>query len=186
MRIVLASASTRRRQVLFDLGLDVVSVPTNAKELRPLGTVDAQVLSIAKAKAAAVADAHEGSVVVVADTMLADPDDARQGLGQPVDAAEALAMLHRLRGRRHRVWSAAGLRVSGTWAFHVESAVVELNPFSDEVLAELIDSGSWRGKAGGYDLEGAMGPYARVVDGAPSTVLGLPEVTLRALEGLAS
>jgi len=186
MRIVLASASARRRQVLTDLGLIVEAAPTDAEEKRVEGTVESQVLAIAKAKATAVGSRHPGRIVVVADTMLADPDDPMQGLGQPSDEAAAVAMLLRLRGRRHRVWSAAGIRVTGTWTFQTASAVVELKGFSDDVLTELVTSGSWRGKAGGYDLEGAMGPHATVVDGAASTVLGLPDSTVNALMTLAS
>lgn len=186
MRIVLASASARRRQVLTDLGLSVEAAPTDAEEKRVEGTVESQVLAIAKAKASAVGSRHPGSIVVVADTMLADPDDPMQGLGQPSDEAAAVAMLLRLRGRRHRVWSAAGIRVAGTWTFQTASAVVELKGFSDDVLSELVTSESWRGKAGGYDLEGAMAPHATVIDGAASTVLGLPDSTVSALMALAS
>ena len=101
--------------MLESLGLTPVVAPVNVDERRVQGTVDAQVLHIAKQKAEAVGDAHPGNIVLVADTMLADPDDVTLALGQPSDAQAALAMLLRRRGRRHRVWSASGLRVAGTW-----------------------------------------------------------------------
>tara|TARA_Y100001954_G_scaffold82208_1_gene90328 strand:+ start:5937 stop:6449 length:513 start_codon:yes stop_codon:yes gene_type:complete len=170
--------------MLESLGLTPVVAPVDVDERRVQGTVDAQVLHIAKQKAEAVGDAHPGSIVLVADTMLADPDDASLALGQPSDAQAALAMLLRLRGRRHRVWSASGLRVAGTWTFDLASAVVEFASFSDDVLADLIHSGSWEGKAGAYDLAGAMKSHATLVEGDEATVLGIPGRVLEALAHL--
>lgn len=170
--------------MLESLGLTPVVAPVDVDERRVQGTVDAQVLHIAKQKAEAVGDEHSGSIVLVADTMLADPDDATLALGQPSDAQAALAMLLRLRGRRHRVWSASGLRVAGTWTFDLASAVVEFASFSDDVLADLIHSGSWEGKAGAYDLAGAMKAHATLVEGDEATVLGIPSRVLEALAHL--
>tara|TARA_B100000925_G_scaffold291482_1_gene279709 strand:- start:2122 stop:2676 length:555 start_codon:yes stop_codon:yes gene_type:complete len=184
MNLVLASGSERRRQMLEAAGLNPVVAPVEVDERRIQGTVDAQVLHIAKQKAEAVGENHAGSIVLVADTMLADPDDATLALGQPVDAQGALAMLLRLRGRRHRVWSASGLRVAGTWTFDMASAVVEFSSFDDDVLADLVHSGSWKGKAGAYDFAGAMGPHASLVEGDEATVLGIPGRVLLALSGL--
>ena len=184
MHLVLASGSDRRRQMLEAIGLRPIVAPVHVNEHRIQGTVDAQVLHIAKQKAEAVGDEHPGSVVLVADTMLADPDDAHLALGQPPDAQGALSMLLRLRGRRHRVWSASGLRMAGTWTFDLASAVVEFAPFDDDVLAELVHSGSWKGKAGAYDLAGAMGAHASLVEGDEATVLGIPGRVLEALSGL--
>ena len=72
--------------MLESLGLTPVVAPVDVDERRVQGTVDAQVLHIAKQKAEAVGNAHPGSIVLVADTMLADPDDATIALGQPSDA----------------------------------------------------------------------------------------------------
>ena len=184
MNIVLASGSARRKHMLEALGLHPEVAPVTVSEARIRGTVDAQVLHIAKEKAQAVGEAHPGSLVLVADTMLADPDDATLALGQPEDAQAALAMLHRLRGRRHRVWSASGLRVGGMWTFDLGSAVVDFEPFSDDVLAELVLSGSWKGEAGAYDFAGAMRPFATLVEGDEATVLGIPSCVLDALKTL--
>lgn len=184
MDLVLASGSARRKQMVEALGLRTRVAPVDVKETRITGTVDAQVLHIAKEKAQAVGDAHPGCMVLVADTMLADPDDPTLALGQPDDAQAALAMLLRLRGRRHRVWSASGLRVAGTWTFDLASAVVEFSAFSDDVLGELVHSGSWHGKAGAYDLAGAMAPHANLVEGEEATVLGIPGRVIEALSAL--
>ena len=101
--------------MLESLGLTPAVAPVDVDERRVQGTVDAQVLHIAKQKAEAVGDAHPGSIVLVADTMLADPDDATLALGQPSDAQAALAMLFACAAagtacgvRRACVWPARG------------------------------------------------------------------------------
>jgi len=94
-------------------------------------------------------------------------------MGKANDAIEAAAMLHRLSGRRHRVWSATGVFYQGSWEFHLNQAIVEFDELSDEVLVELVLSNSWVGKAGSYDLAGEMGEYARLVEGDEATVLGI-------------
>jgi len=107
-------------------------------------------------------------------------------MGKPGDAAEAAVMLHRLSGRRHQVWSATGIHFMGKWTFFCEFALVEFPNFSDEVLLDLIQSNSWKGKAGGYDLHGAMGEHARLVDGSESVVLGIAQSAMDMLEQLSN
>lgn len=70
--------------------------------------------------------------------------------------------------------------------FWCEHAVVAFPEFSDEVFSQLIDSGSWKGKAGGYDLHGPMGEHATLIEGSESVVLGLAAGALEHLEALAS
>ena len=137
------------------------------------GSVDIQVLSICQKKAQAVPDGHDFQLVVVCDTMLADPDDMDSALGKPNDSVEAAMMLHRLSGRRHQVWSATGIQLQGQWKFFVEHAIVEIESLTDEQLVELVLNESWKGKAGGYDLAGPMGEYARLIEGSEATVLGI-------------
>ena len=66
--------------------------------------------------------------------------------------------------------------------FFVESAFVEMNPLSDETLGNLIESESWVGKAGAYDLAGTMGQYAKLVEGNELTVLGFAPSAIRLIE----
>jgi septum formation protein len=114
--------------------------------------------------------------------MVGDPDDAHAAMGKPDDFANALSMLKHLSGRRHQVWSATGIQICGDWTFFVESAIVEVESLSSEILEELIESESWVGKAGGYDLAGAMGKYAKLVDGDELTVLGFAPSAIRLIE----
>jgi len=174
VKVWLASQSERRAAMLQPLftsleckgfvGLDETPLP---------GTVDQQVLSICHKKAAAVKDGHGYDMVVVSDTLLADPDDMEHTLGKPSDSVEAAMMLHRLSGRRHQVWSATGIQLMGKWSFFVEHSIVEFEDLSDERLIELVLNESWKGKAGGYDLAGPMGSHASLIEGDESTVLGI-------------
>ena len=70
------------------------------------------------------------------------------------------------------------------WKTSVECAIVEFSDFSDDDLIELIESNSWQGKAGGYDLAGLMGKHATLVEGSESTVLGFTEESLDYLDEL--
>lgn len=164
---------------LHHQGLDGVD------ETPPRGTVEYQVLEICKRKAAAASTEHH-SLIVVADTMLSDPDDHSLSLGKPRDKAHAGLMLHRLQGRLHQVWTATGVYWQGDWHFWCQSAVVSIPQLSDEQFEELLSSGSWKGKAGAYDYHGAMGEFAQLMEGDESTVLGVAGEAMALLEALAS
>jgi predicted house-cleaning NTP pyrophosphatase (Maf/HAM1 superfamily) len=124
--------------------------------------------------------------VLVADTMVEDPDDTHQSLGKPDGREQAATMLLRLSGRRHLVWSGTALLthdaadwISQSW---IESATVEVDELSVEVLLELLDSDSWKGKAGAYDLAGMMGAHARLISGDEVCVLGFALSAVEKLE----
>lgn len=185
MNVWLASQSPRRAVMLESLfaSLKCQGFP-DVDETPSGGTVDIQVLSICKKKSQAVLEEHGFDLVIVSDTMLADPDDMDLALGKPNDTIEAAMMLHRLSGRRHQVWTATGIQLHGEWTFFVEHAIVEIDTLSDEQLVELVRSGSWKGKAGGYDLAGPMGAYARLIEGSESTVLGIAGEAMKLLNSL--
>ena len=185
MQILLASASKRRGLILQKRYSDVVQRPlANVDESVPRGPVSEQVKEVSLRKSNAVSFPVDEDVVVVADTLVEDPDDENAALGQPRDRSHATSMLIRLRGRRHRVWSATSVHALNQWKTSIECALVEFSDFSDDDLIELIESNSWQGKAGGYDLAGLMGQYATLVEGSESTVLGFTEESLDYLDQL--
>lgn len=187
MRILLASASERRGAILRERFANVEQVALkDVDESVPREVLSGQVKEVAlrKANAVTVDDAHD--VVVVSDTLVEDPDDEQAALGKPTSREQAVSMLLRLRGRRHRVWSATMVHAMGNWHSSVEHAVVEFEDFSDDVLIELIESDSWVGKAGGYDLAGMMGKYAQLIEGTESTVLGFTQSSLDFLDDVQS
>jgi len=179
MRILLASASERRGAILRERFANVEQVALHGvDESVPRQVLSGQVKEVALRKAHAVLLNDSYDVVVVSDTLVEDPDDEQAALGKPTSKEQAVAMLLRLRGRRHRVWSATMVHAMGSWHSSVENAVVEFEEFSDDVLVELIESDSWVGKAGGYDLAGMMGQYAQLVEGTEPTVLGFTQSSL--------
>ncbi len=187
MRILLASASERRGAILREHFSDVEQVALQGvDESVSRQPISEQVRKVVSRKAKAVSKNERYDVVVVADTLVEDPDDDHDALGKPNSKEQAIAMLLRLRGRRHRVWSATMVHAAGKWQTSVEHALVEIEDFSDDVLVELIRSESWVGKAGGYDLAGMMGNHAQLIEGSESTVLGFTQASLELLEELQS
>ena len=187
MRILLASASERRGSILRERFSNIEqSALKDVNESVPRGFISDQVEQVVSRKANAVKLNASFDVTVVADTLVEDPDDAREALGKPHSKEEAVAMLLRLRGSRHKVWSATMVYAFGQWKTTVEHALVEVEDFSDDVLVELIESDSWVGKAGAYDLAGMMGGYAKLVEGSETTVLGFTQASLQYLEELQS
>tara|TARA_B100000035_G_scaffold227826_1_gene196128 strand:+ start:1085 stop:1669 length:585 start_codon:yes stop_codon:yes gene_type:complete len=187
MRILLASASERRGAILRQRFANVEQVALKGvDESVPRQVLSEQVKEVASRKAKAVVFNDEFDVVVVSDTLVEDPDDEQAALGKPTSKEQAVAMLLRLRGRRHRVWSATMVHAMEIWHSSVEHAVVEIEDFSDDALVELIESDSWVGKAGGYDLAGMMGKYAQLIEGTEPTVLGFTQSSLDLLDDVQS
>jgi septum formation protein len=133
------------------------------------------------------------SSIVVSDTLVEDPDDPRAPLGKPSDLLVAAAMLMRLSGRRHRVWSSTALsyppggsgalELMGGWTADIwtEFSIAEFEGLGEEDIAGLIESGSWLGKAGGYDMAGEAGRFLNLVEGEEVTVLGFAPNAIRHL-----
>ncbi|MDP6742698.1 MAG: Maf family protein [Candidatus Thalassarchaeaceae archaeon] len=191
LKVHLASASTRRFELLNEAlkGLDVefsANPLVSSEIIPPIGmNVGGQVEKILASKIdSAIAEftlqsESENEIpdfIIVADTLVEDPDDINIAMGQPVDRNGAAAMLLRLSGRRHNVWSGTALihRKESIWVVEteVEHATVEIDELSSEALSTLLESDSWVGKAGAYDLAGAIGAHARLVAGAKECVLG--------------
>ncbi len=187
LRVWLASGSSRRQQMLQDIFPNLVCRALDGvDESAEKAEVSQQVLEIAKKKSDAIKDNSNFDLIIVSDTMLADPDIDNASIGKPSDEVEAAMMLHQLSGRRHRVWSSTGIYFSGHWKFFTDSSIVEIKQLSDEELVELVLSNSWQGKAGGYDLAGEMSKYAKLVDGGESTVLGIAESAMQLLNQIAT
>ena len=192
--ILLASASERRRQILSEhlkdqeACLEFYILREPEQEVSGVMDVNLQVESscIRKAMAAAKEKASEGEnvadIILVSDTLVEDPDDERAALGKPKDESSAAFSLIRLTGRRHRVWSSTAIisrktgdiDVGDGWLATIwtDYAIVEFENMGEDEIIGLINSRSWEGKAGGYDLAGDAGKFAKVVDGEEVTVLG--------------
>jgi septum formation protein len=173
-RLVLASASPRRLALLAQIALppDLVD-PADLDETPRKGELPAPLaLRLAAAKAAAVAPRHPGAFVLGADTVVAV---GRRILPKPDDERAARQCLTLLSGRRHRVHGGIALVLPGGRLVQrrAESTVI----FKRLTAAEIeryIAAGEWRGKAGGYAIQGLAARFVRYVSGSYSNVVGLP------------
>ena len=174
MRLVLASASPRRLDLLARMGLvpDAVD-PADIDETVPPGELPrAHAQRLAREKALAVAARHGGAVVLAADTVVAA---GRRILPKAEDAATARACLALLSGRRHRVLTAvAVVDGSGRLRERLSESVVTLQRLTAADIDWLVARGDWQGKAGGYAIQGAAELFVRRLDGSFSGVVGLP------------
>jgi septum formation protein len=172
--LVLASASPRRRALLAQVGVEPDAVrPAEIDEAPRKGELPRpHAERLAREKAAAVAAALDGSAMVLAaDTVVSA---GRRILGKPADEAEARHMLRLLSGRRHRVTTAVRLlHPRGVSARTVETRV-KVKRLSDCELEAYIASGEWRGKAGGYAIQGIAAAFVPEIIGSYTNVVGLP------------
>lgn len=180
-RLVLASASPRRADLLAQLGVtaDIID-PADIDETPRKGELPAHYAArVAAEKAALVAARHPGALVLSGDTVVAC---GRRILPKAEDEATARKCLELLSGRRHRVLSAITLVDAQGRARHrlSESAVIFKRLHPDEIDAYLA-SGEWHGKAGGYAVQGKAAGLIRELSGSPSGVIGLPLYETRAL-----
>lgn len=176
-RVVLASASPRRIELLSSLGLVPTTIPADVDESRlPGESAPDYVLRVATDKAHAVsvgAMTPIGDVVVVA----ADTSVVVDGrvIGKPVDDVDAARTLRLLAGRSHEVLSAVVVMdPDGVEHSSLSSTRVTFAELDDAEIAWYVDTGEPRGKAGSYAIQGLGGFMVESIDGAPSTVIGLP------------
>jgi septum formation protein len=181
LRLVLASGSPRRRELLADLGLRFEVRPIDADE-RPLPGEKPEALVLRLALEKARAAAREGELALGADTVVALGDEI---LGKPSGPAEAEWMLSRLAGREHEVWtgvatvaSSPGLRVERARAARTRVAFRALERAE---IAAYVASGEPLDKAGAYAIQGGAAAFATRVEGSFTNVVGLPLETVRAL-----
>jgi septum formation protein len=193
-RLVLASASPRRRALLASLDLEFTVRPVDLDETPLDGEPPREyVLRLAREKAAARADA--GELVLAADTVVVlgdggadtDADAATETdaeiLGKPADAADARRMLARIAGRTHSVYTGVALLqpAAGGGALRasaVATSRVHLVALSSEEIAWYVDTGEPMDKAGSYAIQGLGAMFVESVQGNYTNVVGLPLPTL--------
>lgn len=178
---VLASASPRRLDLLGRLGLrpDVID-PADIDETVHRGErPEPHVRRLAAEKAARVAARHPGAVVLAADTVVAV---GLRILPKAETGAEALACLRLIAGRRHRVLTAVTVvDQAGIVRHRLSVTVVKVGPLGAADIEAYLDSGEWRGKAGGYAIQGLFEGHVPWMAGSYSGVMGLPLFETRAL-----
>lgn len=172
LRLVLGSASPRRLELLAQAGLvpdDVRPPEIDETPLRAEAPLS-YVRRIARAKAQALTLA-EDEVALCADTTVAV---GRRILGKPADAAEAAAFLALLSGRRHRVITAVAVRRGARLWDKAVTTQVAVRRLTAQDISRYVQGGEWRGKAGGYAIQGAAGAFIPWLNGSVTGVIGLP------------
>ncbi|WP_425074050.1 Maf family protein [Sagittula sp. S175] len=171
-RLILGSGSPRRRELLAQLGLeaDDIRPPDIDEDPRKGELPRPYCVRLAREKALAI-PASDDEIVLSADTTVAL---GRRILGKPEDEKEAAAFLTALSGRRHRVVTAVAVRRGDKlWERDVVTQV-KMKMLSNEELNAYLASGDWRGKAGGYAIQGPAGAFIPWISGSFTAVVGLP------------
>jgi septum formation protein len=181
MRLILASASPRRLDLLARIGIipdDVV--PPEIDESVPKGELPRNhALRLAREKAQAVAAQKPDALVLAADTVVAV---GRRILPKVEDEATLRACMKLLSGRRHRVLTGVALAIPGSGVRErLGETMIAMKRLSEEEIDYYAGHGEWWGKAGGYALQGYGEVYVRHIAGSYSNVVGLPLADTRLL-----
>jgi nucleoside triphosphate pyrophosphatase len=173
-RLVLASRSPQRRAILEQLGVEFSVHVSDVDELEA-GPPHEVALENAYRKAAAAARADAGTLVLGVDTVVAL---GARLYGKPNDPEEARATLTALAGRRHAVVSGVCLIEDGRSRTAAAQTTVEFRAFSEGLLDWYLASDEWRGRAGGYAIQGRGAALVAAIQGDYLNVVGLPVATL--------
>lgn len=179
LRLILASASPRRRELLSRLGLTPDSIVAADIDETPAKGELPRDYARRMAREKALAMRGDGAHVLAGDTVVAC---GRRILPKAEDEATARKCLALLSGRRHRVLSAIALKApDGSLRERLSETIVRFKPLGVEEIEHYIASGEWHGKAGGYAIQGSAEGLIAWIGGSHSGVVGLPLFETRAL-----
>lgn len=173
LKIILASSSPRRRDILKEFGykFDVVVSPVD-ESLNPKYSVEKNCKEIALKKCLAVANEDNmDSVIVSCDTMVVLNNDI---FGKPKDKHDAFRMLKELSGKTHDVISGVAIKAGLKISNFIDVTKVTFKELSDREIKDYIDSEECFGKAGAYAIQGHGSDFVKKYDGDLYTVIGLP------------
>lgn len=171
--LVLASASPRRVELLALVGITPDRIDPADIDETPLKdeTPPRLAARLASEKARAVAERSPDAVILAADTVVAV---GRRLLEKAADEAEAVRFLKLLSGRNHRVFTGVAVMANGKLTQRVVDTRVTFKVLSDAEIAAYVASGEWKGKAGGYGIQGRAGAFVSRIVGSYPAVMGLP------------
>lgn len=171
--LVLASSSPRRIELLAQVGIVPDHIdPADIDETPLKGETPPRLAArLATTKAQVVAARRPEAVVIAADTVVAV---GRRFLEKAADEAEATRFLKLLSGRNHRVFTGVAVVRDGQVSSRVNETRVTFKPLSQAEIAAYVAGGDWRGKAGGYGIQGPAGAFIQRIVGSHSSVMGLP------------
>ena len=175
-KVILASASPRRKELLERAGVEFEVRPGNGEEIISASVPEDVVkeLSVQKARAA-VFPAEEGTVILGADTIVSFGDRI---LGKPSDEEDAVRTLLMLQGNTHQVYTGVTILEyrNGIWHEHTFAELTDVTfyPVEETEIREYVRSGEPMDKAGSYGIQGRFGVYVKEIRGDYTNVVGLP------------
>ncbi|SET90426.1 Maf family protein [Lacrimispora sphenoides] len=175
-RLVLASASPRRKELLAQIGITPEIVPSTIAEKITTSVPEEAVMELSRQKAEDVASRMQpGTYVIGADTVVAAGGEI---LGKPVSHEDAYRMISLMEGRTHQVYTGVTLVYCGDRGNKVRTFVektdVHLYPMSDGEIRAYADSADPMDKAGAYGIQGIFAAFIKGIDGDYNNVVGLP------------
>lgn len=182
-KIILASASPRRKELLAKAGISFTVIPAAGEEKRTSEDPGEAVQQLARDKAEwvarSLAECEEGTLVIGSDTIVVFENRI---LGKPKDCRDAAETLEKLQGNTHQVYTGVTVleRKAGKWMEHTffESTDVTFYPVSREEIQDYIATGESMDKAGSYGIQGLFGIYVKGICGDYNNVVGLPVARL--------
>ncbi len=178
MKLILASASPRRREILTTLGVDFTVVTADADETCDLTHPGERVEAISVKKCHAVVDRLAAEGILDADTVILASDTLvmldGEFLGKPRDEADARRMVGMLEGRTHTVASGLAIYKDGRTVTAHELTGVTFAPMSEAEITAYVATGESFGKAGGYAVQGYAARFITGIQGDYFNVVGLP------------
>ena len=173
MKVILASASPRRSELLRTLGLQFEVRPAQGEEHPEPGLSAGETAKrLSHAKCLEVAAVSEPDAVVIAADTVVSLDD--QILGKPADAADAKRMLRALSGRDHRVYTGVTVASGGRVLSDFEETIVHFRALTEREIDAYIETGEPMDKAGAYGIQGRASLFVRGIEGDYFNVVGLP------------
>jgi septum formation protein len=169
MRVVLASGSPQRSEILRKLGVEFEVIVPDVEELFD-GDPERLVVENARMKARAV-DVDPSSMVIACDTDVVLDGEV---LGKPADEAEAREYLDRMSGRAHEVLSGLVVLEDGEERSGLERTAVVFKDLGEAEKERYVEFGEWRGRSGGYAIQTLGSTLVERVEGSVSNVVGLP------------
>lgn len=183
MKLVLASTSPRRRDLLQTLRIPFEVIPPTFKETATDLSPSEEVLYFAERKARSVRVKCPGALILAGDTLI---DCDGEKIGKPRHEREAEEILKKLAGKRHRVLTAVVLLDTrdGSLRKHLEEVEVTFRPMSESEIRNYIATGESFGKAGGYAIQGRARAFITNIQGEEEAAIGLPLRVTREWLGL--
>lgn len=174
MRVILASTSPRRREILASLGIPFeVIAPQFDEQISPPAPIEDEVLGFALGKAQSVASGISGSIVIGSDTMISL--DGRK-IGKPSGVADARKILESLSGERHKIYTSVAIidRSGGPGQCTIDIVEVRMRRLAPEEIDRYLETGESWDKAGAYSIQGEGRRLIEAVKGDYLAAVGLP------------